>query len=173
MRQSIEQIVETYSDYLLRVAYIYVKDRRYAEEIVQDVFMNFYKKRDQFREHSSVKTYLTKMTVNRSYDYLRSWKSKKEVLFERVGIKGTSKNSENLLLELEERMEITKAVLKLKVKYREVILLYYYADYSIEEIAGLLNAPKSTIKSRIQRARNMLKDILQQSDLEVLLNGNE
>ncbi|RKQ15753.1 sigma-70 family RNA polymerase sigma factor [Lysinibacillus endophyticus] len=173
VRLSIEQIVEGYSDYLLRIAYIYVKDKRYAEEIVQDVFINFYKKQDQFREQSSLKTYLTKMTVNRSYDYLRSWKSKKELLFERVGFKGNSKDSERLLMESEEKMELTKAVLQLKIKYREVILLYYFGDYSIEEIAQLLHTPNSTIKSRIQRARNMLKEILQQSDLEVLINGNE
>lgn len=173
MKQSIEHIVEDYSNYLLRIAYIYVKDKRFAEEIVQDVFINFYQKQDQFREHSSLKTYLTKMTVNRSYDYLRSWKSKKEFLFERVGMKGRSKDSESMLIESEEKMELTKVVLQRKVKYREVILLYYYGDYSIEEIAQLLHTPNSTIKSRLQRARSMLRERVQKSDLEVLMNGNE
>ena len=73
----IEKLIDTYSDYLYRIAFIYTKDRLAAEEVVQDVFVNYYHKSDQFEQKASIKTYLVKMTINRSYDYLRSWKNKK------------------------------------------------------------------------------------------------
>lgn len=75
----IEKLIDTYSDYLYRIAFIYTKDRLTAEEVVQDVFINYYHKSDQFEQKASIKTYLVKMTINRSYDYLRSWKNRKFV----------------------------------------------------------------------------------------------
>ena len=50
---------------------------------MQDVFIAFYQKQEQFRREASLRTYLVKMTVNRSHDYLRSWKSKRLTLFEK------------------------------------------------------------------------------------------
>jgi len=78
----IEKIIAEHGDYLLKVAYLYVKNEATAEDIVQDVFIAFYQKQEQFRQESSLRTYLVKMTVNRSHDYLRSWKSKRLTLFE-------------------------------------------------------------------------------------------
>lgn len=79
----IEQVITEHGDYLLKVAYLYVKNEATAEDIVQDVFIAFYQKQQQFRQESSLRTYLVKMTVNRSHDYLRSWKSKRLSLFEK------------------------------------------------------------------------------------------
>lgn len=154
----IEQLIHTYGDYLYRIAFIYTKDARMAEEVVQDVFFNYYRKSEQHNGQASLKTYLVKMTVNRSYDYLRSWKSKKQFLLEKF--QGVTKGTEQLYLEKEERGEITAAVLTLPVKDREVLLLYYYEEMTIVEIAQILNRPESTIKSRLQRAREKLKSRL-------------
>lgn len=79
----IEKIIEVHGDYLLKVAYLYVKNTATAEDIVQDVLIAFYQKQEQFRQESSLRTYLVKMTVNRSHDYLRSWKSKRLTLLEK------------------------------------------------------------------------------------------
>lgn len=51
----IEQLIHTYGDYLFRVAFIYTKDERAAEEVVQDVFMKFYQTSHRFDERSSLK----------------------------------------------------------------------------------------------------------------------
>ena len=151
----IEQLIDTYSDYLYRIAFIYTKDRQAAEEVVQDVFFTYYNKADQFQGNASLKTYLVKMTLNRSYDYLRSWKNKKRVLQELFI--GNSKSSEQIYVEKELRAEITAAVFTLSVKDREVLLLYYYEEMTVSQIAELLELNVSTIKSRLQRAREKLK----------------
>ncbi|WP_332646761.1 RNA polymerase sigma factor [Lysinibacillus sp. 54212] len=167
---NIEELIYTYSDYLYRVAFIYTKDERAAEEVVQDVFFNFYRKRDQYNGTASLKTYLTKMTINRSYDYLRSWKRAKWVFSERF--KESTEGTEAKYIRCEERGEITRAVLTLPVKYREVLLLYYYEDFSVKEIAVFLNSPESTIKTRLQRAREKLKQVLPRQKWEVLANDD-
>ncbi|MBK3493907.1 sigma-70 family RNA polymerase sigma factor [Viridibacillus sp. YIM B01967] len=168
MQHEIEHIIHTYSDYLLRVSYVYVKDEQLAEEIIQDVFLKFYQTQHQYREDASLKTYLVKMTINRCHDYLRSWKNKRFILLEKVQLIGKSHTVEKIYIEKQERMELTNVVLKLPVIYREVILLYYYEDYTTSDIAQLLEISHSTIKSRLQRARKELQKQLTAYDWEVL-----
>ena len=72
-------------------------------------------------------------------------------------IQGSVKGTEQLYVEKEWRAEVTAAVLTLPVKDREVLLLYYYEEMTITEIAGLLALSISTVKSRLQRAREKLK----------------
>lgn len=96
---AIEQIIEEHGDYLLKVAYLYVKNKATAEDIVQDVFIAFYQKQGQFRQEASLRTYLVKMTVNRSHDYLRSWKSKRLTLFEKITGRTTAMTPEKEMLE--------------------------------------------------------------------------
>lgn len=159
----IEQLVHTYSDYLYRVALVYTKDARAAEEVVQDVFFNYYRKQSQFKGEATLKTYLVKMTINRSYDYLRSWKNKRLVLLEKIQGK-PSTTTEQLLLQMEMRGEVTQAVLALPVKYREIIVLYYYEEFSINEISALTGVSETALKSRLQRARKKLKITLQDEE---------
>ena len=160
----IEQLIDTYSDYLFRIAFIYTKDRLAAEEVVQDVFLNYYHRSEQYKGEASLKTYLVKMTMNRSYDYLRSWKNKKHVMLE--FFQGTTKGTEQLYVEQELRAEITAAVLTLPVKDREVLLFYYYENMTVFEIAEVLEVAVSTVKSRLQRARKKLKPKLQMEVME-------
>lgn len=160
----IEELIDTYSDYLYRIAFIYTKDEKVAEEVVQDVFWKYYQTQ-QYDGRASVKTYLTKMTINRSYDYLRSWKNKKALLIETFT---NAKGADTEAIQKEERGEITAAVLKLPVKYREVLLLYYYEDLQVAEIAELCKLNVSTVKTRLQRARAKLKPLLLEIEWEVL-----
>lgn len=170
MQNHLKEVIDLYGDYLLRIAYTYVKDKRIAEEILQDVIFAYYRKQDEYREEASLKTYLTKISINRCYDHLRSWKNKRELAFEKIFVIGRTKSAEKRSIEKEEKMEITRAVFSLKVKLREVILLYYYAEHTTKEIAGLLNTPESTIKSRLQKARMLLREELQHYEWEVLMH---
>lgn len=161
----IDVVIEEYGDYLYRIAFIYTKDPHVAEEVVQDVFLRFYRT-NQYDGRASLKTYLTKMTINRSYDYLRSWKHRRTVMFETFTKSANS--AEHIAVISEERGEVTAAVLQLPAKYREVLLLYYYEQLTIQEIAALCQLPLSTVKSRLQRARKQLKERLPQTVWEVL-----
>ena len=153
-----EEIIAEHGDYLLRVAYLYVKNSATAEDIVQDVFIAFYEKQEQYRGDASLRTYLVKMAVNRSHDYLRSWKNKRTILFEKVTGKGTYHTPERAALEKEEKRELVEALFTLSVIYREVLILYYFEEMTTVEIADLLDCPESTVRTRLQRARKQLEN---------------
>ncbi|MFX3673455.1 MAG: sigma-70 family RNA polymerase sigma factor [Paenisporosarcina sp.] len=153
-----EDVVDQYGEELMRLAYTYVRNQHATEDIVQDVFMRAYEKRDDFRGQSTYRTYLYRMTINRCYDYLRSWYLKNASLSDKITSIFQSRNStEGEVIINDERHTIGKEVFELAIKYREVLVLYYYKELSIEEIATLLKCSSNTIKTRLRRAREKLK----------------
>ena len=164
----IEQIIAEHGDYLLKVAYLYVKNEATAEDIVQDVFIAYYQKQQQFRQESSLRTYLVKMTVNRSHDYLRSWKSKRLSLFEKITGRTTTITPEKELLAKSIKQELVAALFTLSVPYREVLILYYFEEMTTVDIAKLVRCPEATIRTRLQRARKQLASIIGDDDWKVL-----
>lgn len=164
----IEQIIAEHGDYLLKVAYLYVKNEATAEDIVQDVFIAFYQKQQQFRQQSSLRTYLVKMTVNRSHDYLRSWKRKRLSLFEKMTGRASTITPEKAMLAKSTKQSLVEALFTLSVQYREVLILYYFEDMTTVDIAKLIHCPEATVRTRLQRARKQLATIIADDDWEVL-----
>lgn len=156
----IEMVLDEYGDYLLRVAYLYVKNERTAEDIVQDVIVKFYQNEQQFQGRSSLKTYLVKMTANRSRDFLRSWNSRRTVLMEKLKGNSVEKTPEQELMQSEEKRILTEALFSMKLVYREVLILYYFEELSTVEIAEMTDTPEATVRTRLQRARRLLKERL-------------
>lgn len=153
-----EEIMDRYGEDLARLSYTYVKDYQIAEDIVQDVFLKLYMSKDKFRGQSSYKTYLFRITINCCYDYLRSAAYKKSKLLTTLNhvFKGVG-HTEELVLKNTENYLIGEEIMALPIKDREVIILYYYKDLSIIEIADLFNISINTVKTRLSRARCKLK----------------
>ena len=165
--QAFNEAVNAHTDYLLRLCYMYVKDWQAAEDIVQDVFLTYYAKFEQFEERSSLKTYLVRISINKCKDYLKSWRYRKMTLTNQFfGAKKDRQNYE----ENDERLEIANAVLKLPIHLREVIIHYYYEELSVLEVSTLLNLSDNTVKTRLRRARQLLKEQLTNDEWEVLSN---
>ena len=141
----IEQIIAEHGDYLLKVAYLYVKNEATAEDIVQDVFIAFYQKQQQFRQESSLRTYLVKITG-----------------------RTTTITPEKELLAKSTKQELVAALFTLSVPYREVLILYYFEEMTTVDIAKLVRCPEATIRTRLQRARKQLASIIGDDDWEVL-----
>lgn len=162
----LEQFIRTHGEELLRLAFTYVKNKQTAEDIVQDVLLKAFEKKEDFRGDSSYKTYLYRMAINRSYDYLRSWAYKRLIYSNKMhSILKSESRTENIVIENSEMKVIGEAVLNLPIKYREIIVLYYYKEIKIEEIAILLNTSINTVKTRLKRGREKLKPMLEGSDL--------
>ena len=155
-----EQVVHIYSKLIYQTAYMYVCNRQAAEDITQDVLIQFYRKGEAFRGEASLKTYLTRMTYNRCYDYERSWKNKAMALIDKLTLK-SSQNVEVQVSQSVERSELIEAVHALKPHYREVIILYYFNELMVREIADLIKVTENTVHTRLKRAREQLKANLQ------------
>ncbi len=161
-------IMEEHGEYCLRVAYLYVRDWSIAEEIVQDVFLAYYLQQNRFEQRASLKTYLVKITVHKSHDYLRSWKNKRHQLFGKLHFGVSKRTPEIDLIKADERVTLKAALFELPISYREVLILYYYQELKVREIADVLGCTENTVKTRLRRARQMLQDKLERSDWEVL-----
>ena len=168
--QEMNELMDTYSGYLLQISYMYVKNWTTAEYLVQESFIKYFKSFNQFREQASVKTYLTRITINTCHDYLRSWKNKKHIFSQLLlkALPDQQKGMEARIIQSIEQTELTKHVLQLPVMYREVVLLFYYEEYTTVIIADILGVSENTIKTRLRRARGMLKERLNDTEWEVL-----
>jgi len=150
-----EHVVEKYSDMMIRIAYQNLKNQSDAQDCVQDVLLKLMNLQKDFESFEHVKAWLIRATVNRCRDYLRTFWTKKRAAL-------TEDHPELM----PEEQGVIEEVWKLPVKYRNVIYLYYYEDYTIAKIAQILEMNPATVNTQLQRARLLLKDILLEGSSE-------
>ena len=142
----LEQTIEKYSNMVYRLAMARTRNIETSEDVYQEVFLRLAKKMPEFESEEHKKAWLIRVTINCSTSILNS-----------SFIKHRADLDENLSFETPERHDIYYAVLNLPIKYRTVIHLYYYENYSIKEISKILQLNENTIKSRLSRARQKLE----------------
>ena len=150
-----EAAFEKYADTVYRLAFVRTKSRHDSDDVLQEVFLRYMRVWQNMQSEEHVKATLIRITVNCSNSLLTSaWFKKTQPLDENIpAAEGYS--DQNALSE----------VLKLPVKYRTVIHLYYYMGYSVAEIAELTKSNPSTVKTRLSRARGQLKKTIKAEDL--------
>lgn len=161
--EEIEQWIHEYGHDLKWLAYSYVKDYSIAEDITQETFIKAYQKYATFKKESTIKTWLYKITINSCKDYLKSSYMKRVVkkgadLFR--SIPSPKETPEESLLKQDEDEALIAQVLKLENKYREVIILYYFEEFDIKDLAHVLHISPNTVKTRLRRARQLLQERL-------------
>ncbi|WP_223589008.1 sigma-70 family RNA polymerase sigma factor [Neobacillus bataviensis] len=162
--EQLQQLMEEYGDMVMRLAYTYLKQREVAEDISQEVFISCYKNLETFQNNSTYKTWLYRITVNKCKDYFRSWSYKNiryQDLFRSV-FKSGDKSVESNVVDKENQEMIFEQVLSLPIKFREVIILHYYEELSINEISILLEINSNTVKTRLHRGRHLLGSFLKE-----------
>lgn len=149
-----------HSQMILRTAYYYVKDQMVAEDIAQEVFLRAYRKMDEYRGEASVATWLYRITVNASKDYLRSWSYRKLIITQTFQDRQSDHSTEQEVLQKLNENELVEKIMELPVKYREVLVLYYFESLKSREIAKMLGLKESTVRVRISRGLEKLKEQL-------------
>jgi len=148
------RIYKKYKD----AVYNYVFWRVYSEEdaidITQEVFVKVYKGLANFKGKSSLKTWIFAIAHNTTINYLSRKKYREEDI-ENYFL------SEEPLKNIRTKTMVLKAIEKLTDEHREVIKLYYFDGFSYKEIANLLNISIGTVKSRLNRAKEHLKEELE------------
>jgi RNA polymerase sigma-70 factor (ECF subfamily) len=156
--EKLKWLMKTYGNDVIRIAYTYLKQKQLSEDVAQDVFLRCFEKIDTFRNESSYKTWLIRITVNRCKDVIKSWSYKNLYITDFFKSKEDYSSLEHQVFSGNENEYISKKVMELPVKLREVIYLFYYQEFSIEEISDLLNINSNTVKTRLHRGRLKLKD---------------
>jgi RNA polymerase sigma-70 factor (ECF subfamily) len=155
----LKKLMDIYGTQLKRYAYIMLKDEYLAEDAVQKTFINFYYKLDLYRNESSEKNYLYTILVNECKQIKRKNWFKKE---RSDNVKQFELFCDSEEVRSDNKIVVNECLLKIKPKYREIILLYYYQSFSVNEICEILNLSSSAVKSRLRYARQQLKRYLQE-----------
>jgi len=158
MDEELQRLMDTYGNDVLRTSYMYLKDEQKAEDAFQEVFIKVYKKYDSFIGESSEKTWLIKITINVCKDILRSSWLKRVLLTDRVKSENKDFDTESIIIKRDENKLLFDEVISLSSGFKDVIILYYYQEFNTLEISKILNVPEGTVRSRLHRARQILKE---------------
>ncbi|MBR6292967.1 MAG: sigma-70 family RNA polymerase sigma factor [Lachnospiraceae bacterium] len=158
----IETLIREYGNDVLRTAYSFVRDREAAKDLFQETFIKANYNLDKFRGDSSIKTWLIRITVNVCKDYLKSAYQKNVVPMTQVEEDSLRVEDDHEQIENADRDEqIRRAVNSLPENYREVVLCVYFREMSVADTSAALGVPEGTVKSRLARAREVLKSKLE------------
>jgi RNA polymerase sigma-70 factor, ECF subfamily len=157
IEKEIQRLMDDYGDDVLRTSYMYLKDLQNAEDAFQEVFIRVFNKLESFKGESSEKTWVIRITINVCKDMLRSSWLKRVLLTDKLKEKNTIIGIDNKIIKEEENKILFEEVMSLSYRFKEVIILYYYHNYNTIEISRILNVAEGTVRSRLHRAREILK----------------
>lgn len=132
-----------------RLAYSYVKEKEAALDVVQDAVVNALKGYENLREKSFLKTWFYRILVNASINYIR--KNKKYVLTEEMEEQKAEPQMDTV-----GKMDLYHAIQTLPDQLRSIVILRFFEDMKLADIAEIMSAPESTIKTRLRSALKQL-----------------
>lgn len=161
--QELEQFITEYGKDIYSFCIYLTGDRHLADDLYQDTFLEALSKLENIQGSYNPRSYLLSISVN-------LWNNRKRKYRNRTRLKAEFlKDEEKYLPDIcedivyeERRKKVIEAVLGLKKNYRIPVLLYYMEDMDIREISGVLRIPEGTVKSRLYKARNLLKNRLKE-----------
>lgn len=157
------------------VAFRYMKNEADASDVLQEAYIKLYTKLKTFSFKSSFDTWFIRIVINCCYDALRQQKtdrSKRDQSedgndrSEMLPGSRSDESPEEAILKDERRAVLERAMSLLSPDHRDVLILREYQQYSYEEIAGILELSEGTVKSRINRAKLRLREILKEQNPE-------
>lgn len=154
MKQPIQDVIERYHNNLYVVAFNVCKNAEDAEDVVQDTFIQYHTSKKDFENEQHIRAWLIRVAINKAKNMNHTfWRQNKLSLEDYM---------ETLTFETPESENLFETVMKLPEKYRIVIHLFYYEDYSIREIADIMKISESNVKVRLSRGRMLLKETLKE-----------
>ncbi|MFZ5899387.1 MAG: RNA polymerase sigma factor [Bacillota bacterium] len=148
----IVSLFRTYAQDVLAVAYYVVRDPGLAEDIMQDTFLTAMNRLHQLRDGEKVGGWLKRIAINRAYNELRKRKNWALINYPAVSPDNIIEES---LIAKEQAEHLYAALDRLPKEYQLVLVLKYHSRLTVKEISQVLDAPEATIKSRLQRSKDL------------------
>lgn len=165
---NIEYLIEKYSKLIYKVCIDMLSSPDDAQDMTQEVYISFYKNLERYQDlpENEIKNIMCKIALNKCRDLLKSKVRKIEILADDDIIKLENYESDNHIdeemIKKEKSNYIMKIINELKEPYSELLYSYYIEERSLDEIADLKNTSKGTIKMQLHRAREKLKEKLEE-----------
>ena len=135
--EDVNRVMETYADMVRRICFVHLKNKHDTEDVFQNVYMKYLLYEGYFESSEHEKAWFARVTINACTDWLRALSRRKWVSLDVLA-------EESVVLDNPSK-EVLEAVLKLPEKYRDVIYLFYYEEYSAVQIAKILGKKENTI----------------------------
>lgn len=145
-----DRIVDTYSDMVYKLAYAQVRNKNDADDIYQEVFLRYVRKKPAFESAENEKAWFIRVTVNCCKNF---WNTPFR--------KRTQSLEDNIVFQSEEESYLKPLVEQLPEVYRAVVHLFYYEDMAVSEISKVLGRKEATVRVQLMRSRKLLRDILE------------
>ena len=166
-KSAFQVLVKRHKEKVRNIIYITMNNSAFVDDIAQEVFITVYKNLKHFRFESQFTTWLYRITVNRCKDYLRRMNVRK--IFSPID-EGYNVSEYSTPVENNDISKIVMdAIAKLPVKLRMPLILKDIEGFSYQEISESLKCEMGTVKSRIFRGREKLKEILQPLEKELMV----
>ncbi len=155
MKLPVEILIEKYKNNIYAVAFNICKNKHDAEDVVQDTFIQYLSHKKDFQSEEHIRAWIIRVAINKA-------KNKNNLFFRKNSLP-LEDYINTLTFESDETQELFETVMKLPKKYRIVIHLFYYEDYSVQEIANILKITQSNVKVRLSRGRLLLRKTLKEA----------
>lgn len=158
-------LMQQYGENVFHLLCLTVKDRAAAEDLTQEVFIKAYRSLHTYRGEGEIKHWLFKIAMNEAKKHFRSWSfrhmwttvdERLSSLLDRHAKDSVEEEVENRL----NREDTLQMIMTLMPMYRQVLMLHYYEDFSIKEIAEILSVSQEVVRTRLHRARQQLRKIM-------------
>lgn len=156
--QEVNRAIEQYADTVRRLCMIHLKNYHDTEEIFQSVFLKYFLSSVVFENSEHEKAWFIRVTINACKDLLKSFFRSRTVPLDEL-----LNQTEELA---SDQSEVIEAVLALPLKYREVVYLYYYEEYTAVEISRILGKKLNTVYTLLTRSKRLLKERLGGDEFE-------
>lgn len=150
--QEVVNAIKIYSDMVLRLCMVYLKNESDTEDVFQTVFLKYALHTQPFENAEHEKAWLIKVTVNACKNLIKDAFRTRTVSLEEL-----SRNVTEIDMD---RYAVIEAVLSLPKQYRDVIYLHYYEGYTAPEIAGILRRNPNTIYTHLHKGKELLREVL-------------
>lgn len=151
----IEKVIKNHHHQLYRIAYSYMRNNEDAEDMLQSAYEKALKSEKQLKDRKKVKSWLIKIIINECNQTFRMRK-KQKISLENLGLNSTSV----IDVDYSQNIQIKDALLLLDEEQRNLVVLKYLMGYRQREIAVILDMPIGTVKSKLSRSMEVLKDVI-------------
>lgn len=148
----LRDVIEVYGDNLFRICLIMLQNKQDAEDILQEILIKYMQKAPKFVDSNHEKAWLFRCTNNLCKDMLRFRKRHRCENIDELGLDYM----------MEEDKLVLEEIMSLPTKYKEVLLLYYSEGYKTSEIASMMKSSQNTVRKRLERGRNLLRNNLKE-----------
>ena len=165
-KEAFRMLVEQYRSVLFGTAYLMMRDRGLAEDVVQEALIQIWKNLASFRLNSSVKTWMVRIVVNEVKQQFRKKKLPMIPLEAANDAMGTLDEPEIALIRTEKRRAVRQAIDRLPSEQKEAVVLHYFSELTVPEIAAVTKQREGTIKARLSRALDRLDGFLSLEEIQ-------